>query len=401
MKRRVLFVDDEQNILDGLKRMLHSQHSVWDMAFISSGEQALAAMEIAPFDVVVSDMMMPGMSGAELFAQVKERYPRTIRIVLTGHADMESSMRSAFVSHQFLSKPCDANALRSVVARACDLEAVLQHPRLQEALGSVGELPVVPEVYRDLTVALAEEDVDIKRVGDIVEQDAGIVAKILQLVNSSYFGVSKPMTDVRQAAVFLGVTTIRDLVLSFEMFRQFDDLTNFSGYSLEREQSHSLLTARVARRLLDDKVAVEQAFLAAMLHDIGKLVLAAKLAEPFQTILQAGAGTERPFHTVEEEVLGVSHAEIGAYLLGLWGLEHSIVEAVAHHHRPARAPDQGGFGVVGATHVADALAREQDGSEPQTIVLDEEYLQAVGVLEKLTEWRAIAAEEAQIALEAA
>jgi HD-like signal output (HDOD) protein len=368
------------------------------MAFASSGKEALAAMNVEPFDVVVTDMKMPGMNGAELLAQVQDRHPGTVRIVLSGHADMEVSMRSVAVSHQFLAKPCEASALKIVVDRACSLGALLQESGLQDALGSVSELPVLPRVYKALRAELAQEEVDVQKVGVIVEQDAGMAAKILQLVNSSFFGIRREMTDLRQATAYLGVTTIRDLVLSFEMFQQFECSASLSGFSIEREQSHALLAARIARKLLDEKVDAEQAFLAAMVHDVGKLVLATRLAGPFQTILQAGAGVERPFHAVEEEILGISHAEIGAYLLGLWGMPYPVVEAVAHHHHPGRVPEQTAFGVLGATHVADALAREQVGGDPG---LDEPYLQTLGVAEKLPEWRAIAAAEARTEREAA
>jgi len=399
--KRILFVDDEPNILDGLKRMLRPQRRVWDMAFAPSGQEALTAMAAEPFDVVVTDMKMPGMNGAELLAQVKAGHPGTVRIVLSGHADMEASMRSVSVSHQFLAKPCEADALRAAVDRACGLEVLLREPSLQEALGSVVELPTLPRVYNSLTEALSKEEVDISEVGSIVEEDVGIAAKILQLVNTSFFGLRIEIADLRQATTYLGVTTIRDLVLSYGMFQKFEGSVMPSAFSIEREQSHAFLAARIAKRILSEKMAGEQAFLAAMLHDVGKLVLATHLAEPFQTILQAGAGVERPFHAVEREVLGTSHAEIGAYLLGLWGMPYPVVEAVAHHHHPRRVPEQPAFGVLGATHVADALAREQGGCDPELIELDEQYLQTLGVAERLPEWRAIAAEEAGAEPEAA
>lgn len=391
--KRILFVDDDPNILDGLKRSLRSQRGTWEMMFVPSGEAALSAMEEEAFDVVVTDMKMPGMNGAEFLRDVQARHPRCVRIVLSGHADMEATMRSVAVSHQFLAKPCDVETLKGVVDRASGLEALLQEP-IRDVLGSVAELPVLPRVYKALTRALAKEDVDAREIGEIVEQDVGIAAKILQLVNSSFFGIRRQITDLRQATAYLGVNTIRDLVLSFEMFRQFEGTGEPRGLSIEREQRHSLLTARIAPKLLHDKVGAEQALLAAMLHDVGKLVLATRLADVFEKILQAGAGTEHPFHTVEEETLGVSHAEIGAYLLGLWGMPYPVVEAVAHHHHPARVPGQVAFGVLGATHVADCLAREHDDRSTVPVELDDQYLESLGVAERLAEWHEIAAQEA-------
>ncbi|MFT5731713.1 MAG: putative nucleotidyltransferase with HDIG domain [Planctomycetota bacterium] len=392
--KRILFVDDEQSILNGLQRILHKQRHVWDMQFATSGKDALAAMDLEPFDVVVTDMRMPGMNGAELLREVKARHPRTVRIVLSGHAGMEAIMQSVSVSHQFLTKPCEAEALRAAVNRACSLEALLQASNLREVLGDVVDLPTLPRVFEALTSALTEEEVDISHVGGIVEEDVGIAAKILQLVNTSYFGLRREITDLRQATSYLGINTIRDLVLCFGLFQQYDSSGMPAAFSLEQEQSHSFLTARIAKRLLTEKADQESAFLAAMLHDVGKLILATHLAESFETILKAGAGIKRPAQDIESEVLGTSHAEIGAYLLGLWGMPYRIVEAVAYHHHPARVSDQTTFGVLGATHVADALAREQSGCAPELVGLDEEYLQTLGVLDKLPEWRAMAAQEA-------
>lgn len=398
--KRILFVDDEPNILDGLKRMLRSQRRAWEMAFVGSGDEALEAMATAPFDVVVSDMKMPGMHGVTLLSQLQKHYPRTVRIILSGHADLEASMRSVDVAHQFLTKPCEAEVLKSVVERACNLEALLRSTTLQDILGGIRELPVLPKVYRALTEALAEPEVDLGRIGQIVEQDYAIAAKVLQLVNSSFFGLRREITNLRQATTYLGIDTIRALVLSFEVFREFNT-TPVEGFSAEREQRHAFLTARIARRLVDDKRVAEQAFLAAMLHDLGKLLMAAYLPGEFEKALQARVASAQPCHMAEESLLGVSHAEIGAYLLGLWGMPYAVVEAVANHHHPARVEGQFGFGVLGAVHIADVLAREQREKMAYTLTLDDVFVQSLGVADRLEGWKAIAAEEASGKQEAA
>jgi len=389
--KRILFVDDEPSILDGLKRMLRSQRKVWGMSFAGSGPQALEVLGAEPFDVIVTDMKMPGMNGAELLKHVQERHPATIRIVLSGHADMEASMRSVAVSHQFLAKPCEAEQLKSVVERACCLDVLLRDRQLTEILGQVSDLPVLPRVYHALTDALSKEEADLGDVGAIVEQDSGIASKILQLVNSSFFGIRREIVDIRQATSFLGITTIRDLVLSFGMFSAFD-LAD-SRFSIEREQEMSFAASRIARRLLPDANAAGLAFLAAMLHGSGKLVLASRFREDFVKVLGLGGGLTRPLDEVEREVLGVSHTEIGAYLLGLWGMPYPVVEAVAHHLHPSQVGGEVSFGVLGAVHVAVALAHEQF-DESNSLSVDEAYLEQCGVLDQLPEWRAMAVEEA-------
>ena len=129
-----------------------------------------------------------------------------------------------------------------------------------------------------------------------------------------------------------------------------------------------------------------------MLHDIGKLVLWARRPEVYAGVVQAARALGKALYEVEVERLGVSHAEIGAYLLGLWGLPYPIVEAVASHHGPARVPDQSGFGSVGGVHVGQSLAGELAAHE--TSVIDREYLHELGVLDELPQWDALADQEA-------
>lgn len=400
--KRILFVDDEPNVLMGLRRLLRPRQGEWEMTFVGSGAEALAALQRQPYEVVVTDMKMPGMDGAALLSRVQERFPRAVRIVLSGYADLEASMRSVLVSHQFLAKPCDPGHLDEVIDRACSLQALLGDAALQETVGSIGDLPVLPRVYRQLTEALADPEAEIACIAGIVEQDRAISAKLLQLVNSSFFGLRKEVSDLGRATAYLGINTIRDLVLSLEVFHQFEHDERLRGFSMEREQRHALLAARIARQLVEDKVQAEQAFLGAMLHDLGRLVMAAHLPEEFARVCEASSGSGRPLHEVEAELLGgIGHAEIGGYLLGLWGMTYPVVEAVANHHRPARVGSQEGFGVLAAVHVAQALAEEQESGAGALSGVDEDYLAALGVLDRLDGWREIAAREACSRSEAA
>lgn len=394
---RLLFVDDEPNLLNGLQRMLRTERLSWAMRFAGSGAEALQMLEAEPADVVVTDMKMPGMNGVELLTEIKERHPGTIRIILSGHADLDSSMRSTLVSHQFISKPCEAETLRSTIKRSCELTDLMTSVGLHELLGSIGSLPVVPKIYQSLTEALAQEEIDLREVSRIVEQDIGISAKILQLVNSSYFGVRREINSLEQATTYLGATTLRDLALSLEVFGKFSQLDAHSGVNLDREQHHAMLTARVAKRISPDKKTGEQAFLAGMLHDVGRLVIAAHMGRQNAEVTETARLESRPRYLVEEERLGLSHAEVGGYLLSVWGMRHPVVEAVTNHHHPSRVAGQSGAGVLTAVHVADALLNEHQIGSSSASTLDEEHLASLGLGSCLPEWRAVVEEEAGLA----
>jgi len=394
--RRVLFVDDEARILEGLRRMLRPQRHEWEMAFAPGGEAALALMEASPFDVIVSDMRMAGMDGATLLCRVRELYPQMVRIVLSGHTELSTALRVVPVAHQFLAKPCDAEMLRVAIERACHLKALLSDGSIRRTVTALGDLPSLPRTYEALTQALADPDTSLQKVARIIEQDVGISAKVLQLVNSAFFGISHSMTNIQGAVSYLGINTLKNLVLSVEIFRAFKPQRELQGFCLEKLQHHAQLTAHIAARLPMPKHLADIAVVAGMLHDVGKLILAWKISEHFEKVLGEAQAENCPVYQVEERLDGFSHAEIGAYLLGLWGLPYTVVEAVALHHGPNRVPHQS-FDAISAVYVANLLAHEiEDSSSGNSTVYNldnyQEELTALGVADKIPEWRAMAKE---------
>ena len=261
---------------------------------------------------------------------------------------------------------------------------------------ALGDLPSLPRTYEALTQALADPDTSLQKVAKIVEQDVGVSAKVLQLVNSAFFGIAHSMTSIQGAVSYLGINTLKNLVLSVEIFRAFKPKRDLPGFSLEELQHHAQLTAQIAARLPVPKHLADIAVVAAMLHDVGKLILAWKLSEHFQKMLAEAIEAHCPAFKMEERENGFSHAEIGAYLLGLWGLPYTVVEAVALHHGPNRVPHQN-FDAISAVYVANLLAHELDEPShggPAVYILEnyQEELTTMGAWEKIPEWRAMAKE---------
>ncbi len=399
--KRILFVDDEPHILDALKRTLRGDRNQWHMSFVSSSEDALAVLATSAFDVIVTDMRMPGMDGAALLEHIQQRHPGMARIVLSGHMEVEAALRVAAIAHQFLSKPCEPDKLRRAIERACDCRTMLNDERIRRAVGAIGRLPSLPSTSAELLGALQHDDVDLARVGKTIEQDVGMTAKILQLVNSAFFGLSSEVTNVRTAVNYLGLETLRQLVVSVEIFRTFQP-SDVCGFSLVDFEVHSQLAARLARRLPLPQRLASIITVAALLHDAGKLVLASRLPDQFQRALCVAREQRVPLHTVEEEVVGTTHAYVGAHLLNLWGLPNPIVEAAWGHHTPmSPVVPTSELDIVGATHVADALAHEMiDNAAGKGIagcdLLNLDYLAELGVTRQIPAWRALARREVGI-----
>ncbi len=396
MKKRILFVDDETNILQGLKRMLHGQRKEWDMTFAEGAEEALAIMERETFDAVVSDMRMPGMDGAQFLKIIMERYPDTVRLILSGYADQDVVMSSIGPSHQYLSKPCDTETLQSVLSNAFDIHSLLGKKSLRELVTGINNLPSLPDVYNEIMERIQLPETSIGDVAAIVVRDPGMCMKILKLVNSAYFGMSRKITSPQDAVMYLGLDTLKALTLSFGVFTQFSQ-SRLDEFDLDAVWDHSLAVGSIARRIAGtehaSKDVCEAAFMAGLLHDVGKLILAANLPKEYARVWKLVKQEQMDPLTAEESVFETTHAEVGAYLLGLWGIPNAVVMAVGYHHRPGDYLTDSRFTPLTALHVANATLNESGrgatGFSGRGVCIDMEYLESHGVAGRLPEWLAL------------
>ncbi len=389
--KRIMFVDDEANVLSGLRRLLRTQRDVWEMHFCGGGTDALELMKTLAFDVVVSDMRMPGMDGAELLTRVAELYPDTVRLVLSGQSEHEKIFRAIGPAHQFMSKPCDPAVLIGTIDRACTLQSQMHDESLRRVVTQIEFLPSLPRIYHDLVVKLESDESSLDEIGEMISHDISMTAKVLQLVNSSFFGLPQHVTCPKHAVSLLGLNIIRPLVLTVGTYAQFDD-PKLAGYSLEESINHSLAVAMTARAIAATQTSsiqlVDDSFIAGMMHDIGKIILAVNLRDRYASAIELALAEVIPLWQAEQQVFSTTHAEIGAHLLGLWGLPHPIVEAVAFHHRPN---DSGNalFSPLTAVHIANVL--HQDATAKGTpCTYDRDYVTAAGVQRHLNQWEASA-----------
>ncbi len=386
--KRILFVDDESKILDGIRRMLRANRTNWEMHFAVGGDAALRECEACSFDVVISDMRMPGMDGATLLGHIRDRFPASARILLSGYSELTLATRAVPVAHRFLAKPCGTSELQSTIERVCALQDILSTPEMLQIIGAIGELPSLSSSYMALTKAVQNPEVSIEEVAKIIEQDIAMSAKILQLVNSAFFGLARVVTNTQAAVAHLGIGTVKNLALASEAFRVFVPDPRIPREFCESIQTHAHRTAAIVVLLPLEKQTRDFTVLAALLHDIGQLVLASKIPDKFCAALFLAEKRKCNLFEAEEELIGTSHAEIGAYLLGLWGIPNLAVEAIAHHHHPTRIPHSG-FDSSIAVYVADLLAH-QDSTEVELQESDHVCLDALGLMPRLAEFRDLA-----------
>jgi HD-like signal output (HDOD) protein len=352
--KNIVFVDDERELLDGLRARLYKHRRDWSMKFVESGEEALAIFEKEPVDLIVSDVRMPGMDGGQLLGAVMQRWPKTMRIIISGYSDPVQAARLTSLAHQYLAKPCEDRQVENVLERCFNLQELLAHESLRNVVGRIDKLPAMPGTYASLQQALAQPSVTAAEIGDIVNADAAIATKVLQITNSAFFRLRKPLVRIKDAVTYLGFGTVRNLVLCAEIFSQWKVAPELPGVDLQTLQQHAQYSAAACKALAGGTISPDDAWLAGLLHDIGYWVLIQECPRELAKAIELSRSQGLPLCESELRTIGANHAQIGAYLLGLWGLPYPIVEAVALHHTPTAIVTHG-YDLLSALAISHAL----------------------------------------------
>lgn len=361
-------------MLQGLKRMLHPLRQEWVMEFACGGREALRRLSASHYDVIVTDLRMPEVDGAALLSEAISRSPQTVRIVLSGEADIGAKLRSASLAHQYLVKPCDAHTLQAAVEKALALRNILDAPALAQLIGRIKSLPSPPAIYYKLMDAVRSEDISASELGSIIAEDLGMTAKVLQLVNSPLFAPSRVISSPEQAVIYLGIDTVRALAIGESVFCQFG-ARNHPGFSPEELREHCYQAATLGRKIARERRLAPQfvadIFLGGLMHDIGKLVLGSSFPAEYREVVRCFRDSQALRET-EQRLFGATHAEVGAYLLWLWGVPASIAGIVAQHHFVD--PDAAGATEpVAIVQLADRIVRGGESAP------DSQYLAKIGL----------------------
>lgn len=391
---RILLVDDEPHVLQGLRRLLRSQRS-WRVQIAVGGADALAMLSAGDTDVMVTDFRMPGMDGVTLLEAVRRRHPEVVRIMLSGHVDHEATLRTTSVAHQYLSKPCDAETLCAALERAANLRPFLHKASIRKIIGGLGTLPSAPELWLELERRLADPDASAADVAAVVSRDVAMSTKVLQLVNSAFMGLGREISSISEAVAYLGISMVRCLVFSLDAFRMFEGAGAVEGFSIDALSRHGQACSRLARAIMDNSQR-DHAALASLLQDVGQLVLAECLPHVYKGNLEFARAQGLPLHTVEAERLGYTHADVGAYLLGLWGLPEPIVTAVARSHAPLHEVLAAQTRPADATRLAHELVQVHCGAAADPTDIGDadglrDYVVALGAEVPIERWSALAA----------
>lgn len=383
MTRRVLFVADDPNLQRVLRLMAEPLQEEWEAHYSHSGPDAYSRLDDAPFDTIIADTRLAATDCGDLLIELRRRHPQTVRIVLAGQGDQENLVRLVSLAHRVLPKPCDPVELYSAIQRAHCLRELMASPSLAAVIGRIGSIPTLSTLYAKIAEELTFPDYSLAAIGDLVSQDPGIATKMLQMANSALVGLRKPATTPGQAVRILGADLTRTLVLAADLFSRYNPNT-LRPFSIEVLWEHSQAVGQLASEIATVERAgervIRESALAGLFHDIGRLMLASQLPGPYREVLALMRTDSLSAADAERRVFGSSHAEVGGYLLGLWGMPDALVEAVAWHHDPLGCPGAS-FTALTAVHAADAIVRKEEG-----IVPNMEYLTRLGLDDRWEVW---------------
>jgi HD-like signal output (HDOD) protein len=384
-KPRILFVDDEVNILTGLRRMLWQKRDSWEMAFAPGPAEALQLLSEKQADVVVSDMRMPGMNGAELLSEVRKLYPETVRIILSGYSEGEDIVRAVGPSHRFISKPCDSETLIDGISRSLKLREAIHSQKVIRFALSESAIKSPPAKVFDLLEKLEVQTATIDDIAEAVSADLALSVQVLRIVNSSYFNMPAEVKTIPAAVRLLGIDTIRAIATVRGVFSAFDG-NKAETERLEALSNRSIVIGALARFIagsihLPERDA-QMACTAGLLAHIGTLVLASNSTARFDSAIRFKEGRKVSITEAEQTILGFDHTRLGAYILGVWGFNDEILETVRFHHQPTMSESER-TGQLAAVHIAQALhpiEKLRDGTaRVEDFAFEREWLDDIGI----------------------
>ena len=388
---RILIVAKVTPAIEALKHQLSKLNPGWEVALAPNGTEALHLLSHASFDVVLSETQVPDIHGVHILDHIRQQYPDVARIALTEREDSEGTLTALVAAQQFLSKQCTTEELMATIVRFCSLRHALSSMALRRLVSQVGFLPSLPTAYAEIMQELQSKEPSISRIGDIIAKDVGMTAKLLQLANSAWFAIRNHISSPAQAVSMLGLDKVKAFVLYYQIFSKFDR-ARIPGFSMENLATHSISTGMYAKLISETEQAdphmIDYAFLAGLLHDVGMLILVGDYAEQYTEVLTQGRQRGIPLAMVEKEILGTTHAELGAYLLASWGLPQPIVEAIAFHHCPSKGQGYS-FTPLTAVHAANALVHENlsETDEGTRSLLDLDHLDTANLIDHIPIWR--------------
>jgi putative nucleotidyltransferase with HDIG domain len=386
-EKRILIADADPNAWNEFRQALGES---WVVVGAASGGAAMTEAQKQPFDVAVANYDLAELDGAEFLNRLRIANPKTLRFIAAAEAQREKVVCHVLGGHQFLPVPYERATLKSSIERSlADDYGMSQNMR--ELVARIRTFPTIPSLYIDVVNALKDPNATTEDIGTIIAKDMAMTTKLVQVLNSAYFGLPRTITDPTEAVGILGFETVKSLIMTVKLLSQYDKVKPVY-FSIDNIWKHSTNVARSAKALAlletGDNEISGHAYTAGLMHDLGKVILAANFDDQYNGAHALARKNQVPLWEVEKDIFGASHGEIGAYLLRLWGMSSEVIRVAALHHQPMRGEDVA-FSALTAVHVANALEYEGNATSDglPLAVIDTTYLQQLGLENRVDAWR--------------
>lgn len=356
MKTSILFVTTDEKLMSELIRNIVPIQDDYSIFFADNGERCLQILANNKIDFVFSSANIIMPTGANILNEIKRLFPEVIRFALVPNLDNQTVAQISQYVHQLVPPPYTKETIVERIQRTLHIQKILNNEKVVNLVKNTTTLPSLPEIYIQIEQETAKPDFSLIKIANLISKDPNLTAKILQIVNSAYFGLQKEVTNINFALSYLGVNVIKSLIFYIHLFSHFK-ITSENRKHLEKFWQHSLVVAsnsyHLANKYLQEKYEIDSSYTAGVLHDVGKFILLNTYTYPQNIILLA---EQKAIDNLEAEleIYECTHAEIGAYLLGLWGFPLHIVEAVAYHHQPSLL-NKSKLNLATIIHLADFL----------------------------------------------
>jgi len=384
---RVLFVDKDPQVFAELIEGLRRLEAPLRIEICHSAAEASDFLGRAVADVLVCGPKTSGISDPSFLKEVRSRYPHVIRYLLASDNKAEALSGAANLAHQTVVRTCEAGELYRMMQGAISQVGAIREERVSLALSRLESLPNRNAMMADFLQLLSGQTPSVEQICGTVSKHPGMVARLLKIANSPLFGQTGRIQTLDDAIGLLGLDMVASLFFSMQVLT-LEAPPKESRLEVEALWAHSVQVSVLARRLgmhmRAPSLALRESVTASLLHDLGKVVLANAMPLDFAAALTRASAEGIPAWQAEQAVLGNTHAEVGGCLLRLWGFPKGLVEAVANHHTPHRAPESSARTAL-LVHLSDAVVHAIDG-RGDAALLDTACLEALQLPTSLAHW---------------
>ncbi len=361
MNTKVLIVSDDEKVVADIRKSEEAVFQNASFQFATTEDEAKRLLDSKEFAVVCIEFSTSKINGLEFLSFVKDKYPKTFRVLFTDPSKRERAVYSTTDVHRFINKPLIDQDFVKTIEHFQGLSKYDLDSKTISAILGIGPIPTMPEVYIRLEREINKPEVSIHRIADIISNDPLAAAKVMHIVYSSFYNISKSIVNLVHAINFLGLDIIKSLVLYIKVFILKNQPPEIQNY-LKKIRDHSIDVAKVSKAIMNleckDRDLIDSAYISGLLHDIGKIIMVQCSDKSKRMTFVSEQGEENQLER-EIEKFGVSHVSAGAYLLSSWNFPSEIISSVASHQNPEIIAN-GELGLSQIVYIANALVNGND-----------------------------------------